>query len=244
MLKQHYLSAAFPAMRDFDFDALSKDIAENGLHLAITLFEGEIIDGWHRYKGCLESGVEPRFEELGEGVDPVAFVRSRNLRRRDLTPSQRAAATVACCEWAKAGNPNLKSNVQPSCTLSTNQEMAKEADVSTETIRQAKVAHAAGLGEKVRDGELTAKKAAELARPKRLEEKKATGSKEMKENVTVRLLDNMPSPMTNIPRKEIGFADWEYFGPVFLNALRDILTANSMGDAVSIAKRAIEEFDS
>lgn len=34
--------------------------------------------------------------------------------------------------------------------------MAKDADVSERTIQQAKAAHAAGLGDQVRDGKLTA----------------------------------------------------------------------------------------
>lgn len=164
MLQQHPLSAAFPAMQGMDFNALTQDIAVNGLHLPITLFNGMIIDGWHRYRACLESGVAPQFEDLPDGADPVAFVRSRNLHRRDLTPSQRAAAVVACCEWAKRGN---QPKSQPGCDLTTAKQMAEAADVSTETIRQAKAAHAAGLGDQVRDGKLTAKKAAALVRPER-----------------------------------------------------------------------------
>ena|GEM_PF-7116242 len=57
---------------------------------------------------------------------------------------------VACCEWAKAGNPKQKSNMELGSTLG---EMAEAADVSVKTIQQAKAAHAAGLGDQVRDGE-------------------------------------------------------------------------------------------
>ena len=169
MLQQHPLSAAFPAMQGMDFNALTQDIAVNGLHLPITLLNGMIIDGWHRYLACLESGVAPQFEDLPDSADPVAFVRSRNLHRRDLTPSQRAAAVVACCEWAKSGgNRFTMDRVEPGSTLqSTNHEMAEAADVSVKTIQQAKAAHAAGLGDQVRDGKLTAKKAAALVRPER-----------------------------------------------------------------------------
>ncbi len=169
MLQQHPLSAAFPAMQKMDFDALTMDIAENGLHLPITMFDGMVIDGWHRYRACLESGAEPRFEQLPDDVDPAAFVRSRNLHRRDLTPSQRAAAVVACCAWAKAGmNQHTDVGGEPgSPPIATVPQMAKDADVSERTIQQAKSAHTAGLGEQVRDGKLTAKKAAELARPPR-----------------------------------------------------------------------------
>lgn len=166
MMQQHPLSAAFPAMPQMAFDYLAKDIAENGLRLAITLSGGMVLDGWHRYQACQVAGVVPRFEQLPEDEDPVAFVRSQNLHRRDLTPSQRAAAVVACCEWAKVkDNQPLRRAMEPS-SIATNQEMAEAADVSVKTIQQAKTAHVAGLGEQVRDGELTAKKAAEQARPR------------------------------------------------------------------------------
>ena len=53
--------------------------------------------------------------------------------------------------------------MEPGSTVPpTNNDMAKDADVSVKTIQQAKVAHEAGLGEQVRDGKLTAKKAGNL----------------------------------------------------------------------------------
>ncbi|WP_320055728.1 hypothetical protein [Desulfuromonas thiophila] len=160
---QHPLSAAFPAMPRMHLDYLAKDIAEHGLHIAITLFDGMILDGWHRYQACQVAGVSPRFESLSEGADPVAFVRSRNLHRRDLTPSQRAAAVVACSEWAKRGT-NQHGGSEPGSHPQTATEMAKAADVSVKTIQQAKAAHIAGLGEQVRDGIITAKAAVKQVR--------------------------------------------------------------------------------
>jgi len=97
------------------------------------------------------------FQRLAFGL--AVFV-CRNLHRRDLTPSQRAAAVVACCEWAKSGeNRFTRDRVELGSTLQpTNHEMAEAADVSVKTIQQAKAAHAAGLGDQVRDGKLTAER--------------------------------------------------------------------------------------
>ena len=48
-LKQHPLSAAFPPMTDSAFADFRADIAANGLRDPITLYNGEVLDGWHRY---------------------------------------------------------------------------------------------------------------------------------------------------------------------------------------------------
>lgn len=163
---QHPLSAAFPGMSQSELAALTDDIAEEGQREPITLFEGKILDGWHRYQACNACGRVPVTVELPGGVNPVAFVKSRNLHRRHLTGSQRAAAVVACGEWAETGRPK---NPAPGAAFPikpTVQEMAKEAEVSPRTIQHAKTAHAAGMGGDVRDGSISAKAAAEIVKPK------------------------------------------------------------------------------
>jgi hypothetical protein len=159
-LTRHPLSKAFPSMSESDHAALTADIASNGQIDPITIYQDEVLDGWHRYQSCLELGKDPCFVNLAADIDPVAFVISRNMHRRHLTGSQRAAAVVSCSEWATVGKP--KANMEPGSTL---KEMAKAADVSEKTIQQAKTAVSAGLGDKVRDGELSVKKAAEIAKP-------------------------------------------------------------------------------
>jgi N6-adenosine-specific RNA methylase IME4 len=72
---------------------LAADIKANGLCDAITVFEGQVLDGRNRLAACHLAGVEPRFQELEAG-DPAAFVISKNVRRRDLTPGQRVAAVL------------------------------------------------------------------------------------------------------------------------------------------------------
>jgi len=111
-----------------------------------------------RYLACRACGRVPITVDLKAGIDPIAFVKSRNLHRRHLTGSQRAAAEVRCGEWATAGN---QPNMEPGSTLAG---MAKAADVSIKTIQHAKAAHSAGLGEAVRDGKITAKAAAVFGR--------------------------------------------------------------------------------
>lgn len=163
--QQHPLSAAFPGMAKEDHAELTTDIIKYGLREPISLFEGMILDGWHRHQSCLKTGVAPHFRELPEGVDPVAFVKSHNLLRRHLDGSQRAAAVIKCNDWAEVGsNQYSKVGMEPGSTPQTLASMAKEADVSTRTIQHAKAAEVAGLGDFVRDGKLTAKTAEQISK--------------------------------------------------------------------------------
>ncbi|MCW5879703.1 MAG: hypothetical protein KIS91_02030 [Anaerolineae bacterium] len=158
-LTQHPLSAAFPAMSDDEFDSLAEDIRRNGQREAGITYQGAVLDGWHRYRACVQAGIGFQAREF-DGEDPVAFVLSRNLHRRHLTASQRAAAVVRCSEWREVGRPG---NCAPGAQL-TADAMADTAHVSRRTIVQAKAAQQAGLGDALVEGKVSAKQAAELAK--------------------------------------------------------------------------------
>jgi hypothetical protein len=131
----------------------------------ITIFEGQVLDGWHRY-GCLvRLGMAVKQVELQAGVDPKAFVKSRNLHRRHMNASQRALAVVNCNAWAP---PGRRDKAAPGAALSTTAEMAKEPDVSPRTINQAKVVSAEASPEviaAVKAGEMSLKAAVETTKP-------------------------------------------------------------------------------
>ncbi len=74
--------------------ALTSDIKANGLKQPITTCDGMVLDGRARLLACQSAGVEPKFELLKDGTDPVSWVISQNLHRRHLAPSQRAAIAV------------------------------------------------------------------------------------------------------------------------------------------------------
>lgn len=159
-LSRHPLSSAFPSMQQSEFEELIEDVAKNGLAQHVITLDGMVLDGWHRYLACLESDTEPRLEVFS-GADPVSYVLSLNLHRRHLTASQRAAAVVACSEWAGPGN---RPKGEPGSPLATVPEMAEAAGTSDRTIQQAKAAHRAGISDAVRDGKVTAKRAAKIAK--------------------------------------------------------------------------------
>lgn len=157
---QHPLSAAFPAMDLETFRALVEDVRSHGQRDTATLCDGMVIDGWHRYKACQELSIPCRFEEFS-GLDAVAFVRSKNQHRRHYQKSQQAAIEVSLTSWAESHRPRKGEAASP---FSTNKEMADRAGTTERTIQHAKRAHEAGLGEAVRDGKVSAERAAELAK--------------------------------------------------------------------------------
>jgi predicted transcriptional regulator len=89
----HELCMLFPVCTDDELDMLREDVEKNGLTTPITLFDGKILDGRHRATVCVMLGIDPQYEEY-KGDDPIGFVLSRNMCRRHLNESQRAAVAA------------------------------------------------------------------------------------------------------------------------------------------------------
>jgi len=87
-LELHLYCILFPACTEEELRTLTDDIRQNGLLEPIVLLDGKILDGRNRYQACQELGIEPETVEY-DGDDPLAFVLSKNLYRRQLTTSQR-----------------------------------------------------------------------------------------------------------------------------------------------------------
>ena len=166
-LTQHPLSAAFPAMNAEDFQSLKDSIEQIGVQNPITLFEGMVLDGWHRYSAANEVFMPCPSVELDAIVDPRSFVLAQNKARRHVTQSQLAMATTAVYAWKPVGNPALtQSNVERSIAK-TNNELAQIAGVGIQAIREAKAVqtHAAPeVQEAVKRGDIGLPKAAAIAK--------------------------------------------------------------------------------
>jgi hypothetical protein len=89
-LEFHPLADIFPLLGEDELEDLAKDIKANGLQEPIVLYEGKILDGRNRYRGCELVGVEPRFETY-EGDNPRAYVISLNVMRRHLDQATKRA---------------------------------------------------------------------------------------------------------------------------------------------------------
>jgi hypothetical protein len=88
----HPAAGLFPSMSDDEYTALRTSIREHGQQEPIVMHEDQILDGRHRYRACIDEGIEPQTTYwLGECGSPTAFVIAKNLHRRHLTSGQKAA---------------------------------------------------------------------------------------------------------------------------------------------------------
>lgn len=106
-IKRHPLSAACLDMAPTEFEEFLEDVKANGFtDPTILLKEGMVLDGWHRVRAARElkrlRRLKPAVFDKSEG-QAVALVVSRNLQRRHLTASQRAAAAALLSEGSKLG---------------------------------------------------------------------------------------------------------------------------------------------
>lgn len=94
----HPAADTLPLMEGADLAGLVDDIKVNGLRDEIVMFRTPtsdlILDGRNRYRACLVAKVKPRFRYYNDEAegDPVAFVVSANLARRDLDAWDRASS--------------------------------------------------------------------------------------------------------------------------------------------------------
>lgn len=163
--QQHPLSAAFPPMTPEEFQNLKDSIDVNGVLNPITIHEGMVIDGWHRYQAALELGMDCPEAELEEWVDPKDFVLAQNKNRRHITAAQLAMATTAVYDWYPNG---VTSRSAPGAELhKTSAELAEISGTSERTINQAKAVlknASPEVQDAVKSGKIGLKKAQAIAK--------------------------------------------------------------------------------
>jgi hypothetical protein len=177
--EQHHLGRLIPPMPEVDFNRLRADIRQQGLLEEIILYQGQILDGWSRYRACQQEHVEPRFQEF-TGDNPVAYVLAKNIQRRHLNPVQilkvlerareplEAEAVARMRSGKQAGS---HSAAPPSLNLSypgkVAEQIAEMAGVSSSTAEHyhaVQVHGSAELKEAVDREEVSISDAAEVAR--------------------------------------------------------------------------------
>lgn len=90
-IEQHPLAVSLMpgGMSPEEFDAFAEDVGARGLIYPITLYEGKVLDGWHRYRACVRTGTALKTQEY-TGKDPAGYITACNVLRRKLSSLQRA----------------------------------------------------------------------------------------------------------------------------------------------------------
>lgn len=99
MIEIHPACLILPEMDKEEYEKLREDISGFGLRHPITLYQGMILDGRHRYRACMDLGIEPIFEDWQGGSAVVEFVIGENLHRRHLDKSQKAMVAARAIDY-------------------------------------------------------------------------------------------------------------------------------------------------
>lgn len=151
-LERHPLSAIWGDMTTELFEALKADIAEVGVRTPITLYEGKVLDGWHRLRAAIENGEDHvPTRDLPADEDPVDFVIRENALRRPLPKGQRVAIILQARRWRSRGRPSLSEKA----IARTDQQLAEEAGASVGLVKATKKAFRDGHGEDIAAGRET-----------------------------------------------------------------------------------------
>jgi ParB-like chromosome segregation protein Spo0J len=161
----HPLADLFPMMDEAALAELAADIKAESQREPIYLWQDQIIDGRNRYEACKRAGVEPVFKKIdfpGGESEALAYVVSRNLKRRHLTTLQRSviAAKVATLKRGGDHSANLPNAISQA-------KAAEMLNVSTRSVTTAKAVLKTGDAElvaAVESGEVSLHKAAETVR--------------------------------------------------------------------------------
>ena len=156
----------FPPMPEDEFEALVADVRAHGVLEAVTVYEGKVMDGWHRYQAAQQAGVDCPTQEWVNPDGPesaFAYVWSKNTLRRHLTGGQKIAIAAEAHPdlWAKvgAGNPGRpdEKNSDDALTISPTDELASIAGVHWRMVQDAKKVerHRPDLWEQVKAGKKT-----------------------------------------------------------------------------------------
>jgi ParB-like chromosome segregation protein Spo0J len=94
-MKIHPAAEIFPMMSEEELERLAFDIKVKGQQFPIVQDkDGILLDGRNRLEACHRANVEPKFDILKDGQDPVAFILAANIKRRHMSKGQQAMAVA------------------------------------------------------------------------------------------------------------------------------------------------------
>jgi len=198
MLEKHKYNI-YPEIIGEDYEDLKESISKGyDKSFPIILFEDKVLDGWNRYKICLELGISPPTKNFeGTKEEALQFV-IRTNNRRHLTTSQRAAIaleylplfeaaakqrqgtrTDIVAMWPQSSNadpvanwPQQKLEANLPQAIKSREEAAAIMGVGSRSVQRAKFVkeNSPELFEKILKGEETVNKAEKEIKKKEREE--------------------------------------------------------------------------
>ena len=138
----HAVALMQPPLPPEIYERLRDDIRENSQLVPIVRVEGQICDGVHRLRACLELDIEPVFQDLDDSRDPLDVVLSLGVIRRDLSENGRAYLAHNLSARSKPGRRTVRAGKQANLPgFLSIPEAAKLVGVSERTVRHARRVH-------------------------------------------------------------------------------------------------------
>ena len=207
----HEYADLFPMMDKAAFKGLVLDIKKNGLLEPIVIYDNKVLDGRNRYEACIETGIEPRYENPSI-KDPLEYVLSKNLNRRHLNESQRAMIA------ARLANMSEGRSSTGSIELVSQKDAASLLKISVSTLKRAKsvIEKSPELTEKLDAGKIKVSKAynqvrREEMRAASIEAGRKIPDKPLPTQVSVESYETVYPRIPPSGYKKFGSVTWEMF---------------------------------
>lgn len=128
----------FPAAKAEDFNRLRDDIRDNGYDQKqpVTVYQGEILDGWNRWTACSELKITPPTRQFeGSDTEAIAFVMRTN-KRRNLSSGQWATIAVEAEDLLAAIKADAEKERREKIAASRKDETAQKIAPSEKSDRE------------------------------------------------------------------------------------------------------------
>jgi hypothetical protein len=154
--EKHDFCGDLPAHTASEFDALCANIEAVGQQEPITLFMGQVLDGWHRLQACKKLGIEPKFTTFdGTRTRAFYFVQGK-IHGRQWT---RDKWTLQAARFAlrKESDPELSSDRKFGIGTTIREEAATAHGIGLRTLEKAirVIKHGGEIHERVKRGDLS-----------------------------------------------------------------------------------------
>jgi hypothetical protein len=137
-MKKHKFNI-FPEAKSEDYARLRDDIKANGYDAKqpVTIYQGEVLDGWNRTKACQELGIKPPTVIFtGTDAEAIAFVMRTN-KRRNLNSGQWACIAAEADDLLAviaAATDEERRKIQAASLRETNAQKAARAAEEMDSV--------------------------------------------------------------------------------------------------------------